>query len=137
TQQTVQSAEAPPAAPEGKTSRRGQLLRKPGHFLDQVPAHQVEHPGNGGENGDAILMDRPDQPSRLKARLIVHLGGNQRRYPKPHKLTEDMTERQRMQKAQRMKDALVSHVLADLLFQGVERSQYVPVRVNNALWLSR
>ena len=62
----------------------------------------------------------------------MNLRYQQRRNPKPHELAEDVTERQRMQNAQRMNEALVAQVLGYLLFQRIERGQHIAVGVDNA-----
>ena len=78
-------------------------------------------------------MQKPGQSRRLQAVFKVDLRYQQRRNPQPHKLAEDVAERQRMQNAQRMHQALVAQVLGHLLFQGIERGQHVAVGVHDAL----
>ena len=52
-------------------------------------------------------------------------------------LAEDVAERQQVQEAQRMEDALVLEIFADLAFERLEVRQDVAVRDDDAAWLGR
>jgi hypothetical protein len=74
---------------------------------------------------------------RLQAAFEMHLGGHQRRNPQAHELPEDMAERQRVQKAQRMHQALVAQILLHLALDGLEAGEDVAMGVHDALGLGR
>src|SRR5438309_2158125 len=59
---------------------------------------------------------RPGNTCPIVPRFIMHLGWNQRWDPQAHKLTEDVTERQCMQKSQRVHEPLVLQILVHLAF---------------------
>ena len=87
-----------------------------------------------------------DTRSRLMTRITsvgfsvswkMHGRGQQLRQEDAEKLSEDVAERQQVQKAQRMEDALVAKVLADLALQRLEVGQDVAVRDDDAARLGR
>jgi hypothetical protein len=65
----------------------------------------------------------------------VDLRRQQRWNPQAHELPKDVAERQRVQNAQGMNEALVAQILADLLLQGIERGQHIALGVHDALGL--
>ena len=101
-----------------------------------LAAEQIEHPGNRRHHRDPLLVHKPHQAWRLQAVFEVDLRRQQRRNPQAHELAKNVAERQRMQNAQRMNEALVAQVLADLLFQGIERGQHIALGVHDALRLA-
>ena len=135
TQAAMHGAEAPPPFPDRLAPGGGQTLRKPRKLRLQPASQQIEHPRNRRQNRDPLLVHEPGQARRLQAVFKVDLRCQQRRNPQPHELAKDVAERQRMQNAQRMNQALVAQVLGHLLFQGIERGQHIAVGMHDALRL--
>ena len=132
----MQGAEAPPALANRLAPGGGQLPGKSGKLRLHVAAQQVKHPGNRRHHRDPLLVHKPDQAWRLQAVFKMNLRRQQRRNPQAHELPKDVAKRQRMQNAQRVNEALVAQVLADLLFQGIERGQHIAVGVHDAFRLA-
>ncbi len=65
----------------------------------------------------------------------MHLRGHQRRNPQAHELPEDMAERQRVQKAQRMHEALVRQIFLHLALDGFKACDDVAMSMDDALGL--
>ena len=59
-------------------------------------------------------------------------GAEERWNPETHELAEDVAERQRVQKVERVEDALVLQVLLHLALDGVEAGEHVAVGVDDA-----
>ena len=71
---------------------------------------QFQHPGYGGEHGDAVPLDELDEAGRIQPGLEVDLGREERRHPKSHELPEDVRERKGVKEAERMERSLVASV---------------------------
>ena len=93
---------------------------------------QRQHARHGGQHGDALAVDQLDEPRSGEAALKVQFGGKDGWHPEAHGLAEDVAQRQRVQYAQRMDEALVAHVGLGAVFDGPYAGQHVAVRDDDA-----
>ncbi len=131
----MQSTEPPPALRNRHAPGGMHALAQAGKLSFDPAPQQIEHPRNRRQYRDALLLDQPGQARRLQPVFKMHFRHQQRWNPKPHELPEDMAERKRMQNPQRMHQPLVAQVLANFLFQGIERGQHIPVGMHDPLGL--
>ena len=129
----MHSSEAPPAPPEFLPGCLFYFLRELRIDRQKMRAQQIQHARHAGDDGNSFAMDGLDEALRLQARFIVHFGAEERWNPQGHELAEDVAERQRVQKMQRVKDALVLQILFHLLLDRIEAREHVAVGVDDTL----
>ena len=97
-----------------------------------VLAQTVEHARDCDDDGDALCPDRAGDLRRVERVLKVNLAAEHLRHEKPHELPEDVAERQEVEEANRVDDALPARILHDLLFERREVGEQVAVRQAHA-----
>src|ERR1700722_18070435 len=109
-QTPMNGTEAPPTFTNRLTPGGSQALRQFGKLAHQPGAEQIEYPGNSRQNGNALPVHKLRQAWRLQPVFKMDFRDQQRGYPQTHELTKHMAERQRMQNAQGVNQALVAQV---------------------------
>ena len=104
-------------------------------FPQQMRPQELQHPGYGRQHRDPLPPDRRHQPRRLQLRLEMHLGRQQGRHPKAHKLPKHMAQRKTMQKSQRVHPPLIAQVFRDLPLDRLHAGENVAMRMDHALRL--
>src|ERR1700692_1489507 len=67
----------------------------------------------------------------------MNLSRKDRWNPKPHCLPEDMAQRQRVEKTQRMNQPFITHIAARGISDGLHAGKDISMRMNDALGLPR
>jgi hypothetical protein len=98
-------------------------------------AQQIEYARDAGDYGNLFAADGLDEALRLEARFEMNFCAEDRRDPQTHELAEDMAEGQRVQKVQRVEDALVLEVLLHLGLDGVETRKHIAMGMDDSLGL--
>ena len=131
-------AEAPPAPRHAHLLlRRGHALRQAGQSGFQMRLQQRHHARHRGQHADALALHGLDQPRGHQTALEVRLGGKDGRNPQPHRLPEDVAQRQRFQNAQWMhQQPLPAHVGLRSRLDGFHAGQHVAVGQHHALGIA-
>src|SRR6185437_7385736 len=96
-----------------------------------MPPQQMQHARYRNQHGDAVPLDDVGDARGIELVREVDLSAQESRRPQAHELAEDVAQRQRVQKAQRMKRPLESAILRDLTLNRIERDQDVAMRMHN------
>ena len=104
--------------------------------LDLVP-QQFQDAGNGRQHRDSIPANGRDDLRGIEGVEKEGLATQQGRHENAHHLAEDMAEGQQAQEADGMDRSRPLGILADLVFEGSQIGQQVPVGEANPLGLRR
>ncbi len=121
----------PPARPPAHPWRRrfGRFRR---HSHDVI-FEDLEDLRHAYQDGDATLADLANDVVGRVAAREEDQARQHRRHERPHRLPEHVAERQQVEKADWQKRLCPLTVLGDLLFDGNDIGQYVPVGDDDAL----
>ena len=128
-------AEAPPPAPDALPCEASRRSGRWGTRASSSARSRSRTRGTASQYGDAVAADQLQQARRLQTAFEMHLRGHQRRNPQSHELPEDMAERQRVQEAQRMHDALVGQIFLHLALDGLKACDHVAMSMDDAFGL--
>ena len=130
--------ESPPALHEMLVLRGLELSLKPLRFsrdfqvaLDLV-FQRFHQTGHSDDDRDALPLDDLQDFGRVERVLENDGRGQQLRQEDAEDLAEDVAEWQKIQKAKRVKDALVAQVFADFVFERRQVGENVAVRNDDA-----
>src|SRR5580658_6141510 len=84
------------------------------------------------EHGDTLVVNRPNHFSGIESVDKNRGPAENLRQEHSQQLAEDVTQRQKVEKAERVKEPLVAPVAIDFSFEGFEVREKVPVSENNA-----
>ena len=116
----VNSPESPPALEKALAFSRCQLLpRLAGKLALDFLLQRLHHSGHRHQHRDPVTADGGQDLARLKARLKDDRSANQARNKHAHVLPEHMAQRKHVEKADRMKNALVLEVFGNLPLDGI------------------
>ncbi len=94
---------------------------------------QRHHTRHRRQHGYPLPLDRLHQPRSNQPAFKMHLCRKHRRNPQPHRLPEDVTQRKRVQKPQRVHELLIAQISLRALLDRPHAGQHVAVRVHDAL----
>ncbi len=133
-------AEAPPAQPGGNTGRgafgAGGALGEAGQGGFKVGLDQRVQPRHGGQHGDALAADGLNDAGSDQAAFEVKLGLIDGRNPEAHGLAEDVAQRQGVENAQGMDEALVAQIGLRRFRDGSHAGQHIAVGEHDALGIA-
>ena len=107
------------------------------HVSLQLVFQRLHQAGNSHHHRNPLVLDGAHHLARIQRVLEQHGRCQQLRQEDTQELSEDMAERQQIEKAQRMKDALVLQILADLALQRLQVGEDVAVSDDHAARLGR
>ena len=116
--------------------KRSTRSARAGDGCFQMGLEQRQHPGYGGQHGDALAVDGFNEPLCHQAIFKVQLGGEDGRNPQTHGLAEDVAQRQRVQNAQGMDQPLVAKIGLRAVLDGPHAGQHVAVGDHDAFGIA-
>ncbi len=109
-----------------------ELVLQVGEVVLDLPAHRLDHSRHRDQYRSALAPDCGDDLVRLQTVLENHGAADQRGNEHSQKLSKDVAERQHVDEANGMEDALVFAVLGNLTLNRVHARQQVPVRKHHS-----
>ena len=91
-----------------------------------------EKPGHGDDHRNPFRFDRFNHFTRVQRVLKVNFALQEWRHQNSHELTEDVAQRNQVQKPHRVKPAFPAQVLLDFLFERCQVREQVTMRQANA-----
>src|SRR5947209_9383160 len=125
----------PPALPGTQLGSGRESLLELGNASGYVIAHEVQHARHSSEHRNVLAMNLLGKLGRNQSGLKVQLRRQQRRNPQAHELTENVTQRKRVQNTNRVKDPLILEILLHLALDRLEAGEHVSVRMDDSFRL--